>query len=181
MTNSKNNMHLYDVAHKNIQQAIHIVSLIPNNVYTRQSVVMPMSTIGKHVRHSYDHFIQLFKQARNDKWNIDYDARIRNTPMETDRNLAIQELKTLQKALLEMRDIPLEYPVTLSASIDSNDPSHYPFVSSFGRELWYCCIHAIHHFASIKAICIESKIQLPEDFGVAPSTLIDHQQHQHHN
>jgi hypothetical protein len=63
--------------------------------------------------------------------------------MEVDRKQAIQQLEQLQQALLKVRDIPLEHPVTVSASIDPGDPVHYPFVSSFGRELWYCCIHAV--------------------------------------
>ncbi|ORZ07573.1 hypothetical protein BCR42DRAFT_336339 [Absidia repens] len=134
---------------------------------------MPSSTIGKHVRHAYEHFVQLLKHVKNERWTIDYDARVRNTPMEVDRSQAIQQLEKLQQALVDVRDISLEYPVTLSATIDPKDTIHYPFTSSFGRELWYCCIHAIHHFASIKAICIEAGHVLPEDFGVAPSTLLD--------
>jgi hypothetical protein len=63
--------------------------------------------------------------------------------MEVDRKQAIQQLEQLQQTLLKVRDIPLEHPVTVSASIDPGDPVHYPFVSSFGRELWYCCIHAV--------------------------------------
>ncbi|KAI8099859.1 uncharacterized protein BX664DRAFT_322272 [Halteromyces radiatus] len=177
MTNCFKNMHIHDVAYNNIQQAIQMISHLPDDVYTRTSVVMPYSTIGKHVRHSYDHFIQLIKQAKGEHWTIDFDARARNTPMEVDRAQAIQQLKQLQQSLFEIRDIPLEYPVTLSASIDPNDPTHYPFVSSFGRELWYCCIHAIHHFASIKAICIEAGHTLPAEFGVAPSTIQDHRKH----
>lgn len=63
--------------------------------------------------------------------------------MEVDRAQAIQQLRHLERTLYDVRDIPLEYPVTLSASIDPNDPTHYPFASSFGRELWYCVIHAV--------------------------------------
>ncbi|KAI8336112.1 hypothetical protein BC941DRAFT_428339 [Chlamydoabsidia padenii] len=173
-------MHIHDVAHRNIQQAIQMISHLPDDVYTRTSIVMPCSTIGKHVRHSYDHFIQLVKQARNQDWTIDFDARVRHTPMEVDRMQAIQQLKQLERTLYDVRDIPLEYPVTLSASIDPNDPTHYPFASSFGRELWYCVIHAIHHFASIKAICIEVGHELPDDFGVAPSTILDRKYRKHH-
>ncbi|CAO3599622.1 unnamed protein product [Absidia cylindrospora] len=164
--------HIHSVAHNNIQQAIQMISHLPDHIYTRTSIVMPYSTIGKHT-FPYDHFIQLVKHARSEQWTIDFDKRDRNTPMEIDRAQAIQQLKQLQQILLDVRDIPLEYPVTLTASIDPNDPTHYPFVSSFGRELWYCCIHAIHHFASIKAICIEAGHVLPADFGVAPSTLMD--------
>ncbi|KAI8340819.1 hypothetical protein BC941DRAFT_418263 [Chlamydoabsidia padenii] len=168
--------HLHNVAHNTLQQAIKMIHCLPDDLYTRQSTVMPCSTIGKHVRHSYDHFVLLLKQARKDHWTIDFDARGRNTPMEVDRHQAIQQLEQLQQALQDVSDIPLDYPVTLSASIDPDHSTQYPFASSFGRELWYCCIHAIHHFASIKAIGVEMNHVLPDDFGVAPSTLMDRKQ-----
>ncbi|KAI8067943.1 hypothetical protein BC940DRAFT_319058 [Gongronella butleri] len=133
---------------------------------------MPASTIGKHVRHAYDHYILLFKYAGKPNWTVDFDARQRNTPMEVDRNSAIAQLEQLKEQLEQVRDIPLETPVTLSASIDAHDPTKYPFSSTFGRELWYCVMHAVHHFASIKAICIEHGLDLPDDFGLAPSTIL---------
>ncbi|ORZ25754.1 hypothetical protein BCR42DRAFT_400849 [Absidia repens] len=161
--------HIHSVAHSNIQQAIQMISHLPDHIYTRTSIVMPCSTIGKHVRHSYDHFIQLVKHARSENWTIDFDKRDRNTPMEVDRAQAIQQLKQLQQTLLDVRDIPLEYPVTLTASIDPNDPRIILlYLRSEGNSGT-----AIHHFASIKAICIEAGHVLPADFGVAPSTLMD--------
>jgi hypothetical protein len=33
------------------------------------------------IRHSYDHFIQLVKQARNQNWTIDFDARVRHVSL----------------------------------------------------------------------------------------------------
>jgi hypothetical protein len=48
--NSFTTMHIHDVAHTNIQQAIQMISHLPDDIYTRTSIVMPCSTIGKHVR-----------------------------------------------------------------------------------------------------------------------------------
>jgi hypothetical protein len=61
--------------------------------------------------------------------------------------------------------------------------------STLGRELWFCVHHAgelnresfvhfkltrhlVHHHALIKAIAIENNIELPKDFGMAPSTQV---------
>ncbi|ORX61515.1 hypothetical protein DM01DRAFT_1332113 [Hesseltinella vesiculosa] len=167
-------MHLYDVADHNVQQAMQLIAFLPEAAYTHPSKVMPYSTIGKHVRHAYDHFVLLLKQIGKPHWTIDYDVRQRNTPMEVNRLAAIEQLEELQMRLKEIREIPLETPVTLSASIDAHDPTKYPFSSTFGRELWYCVMHAVHHFASIKAICIEQGLDLPQDFGLAPSTILSH-------
>lgn len=44
--------------------------------------------------------------------------------------------------------------------------------TTFNRELWFACLHATHHFALIRVIVTgELKLDLPKEFGVAPSTL----------
>lgn len=44
--------------------------------------------------------------------------------------------------------------------------------TTFNRELWFACLHATHHFALIRVIVTgELKLELPKEFGVAPSTL----------
>lgn len=45
--------------------------------------------------------------------------------------------------------------------------------TNFTRELLYNLEHCIHHQALIRvAVCKLTRIQLPSNFGVAPSTLI---------
>lgn len=89
---------------------------------------------------------------------------------ETDPAAAVELIRDLEARLPVLGDRPFDTPLILTATIDPNmPPEQYP--SSLGRELWYCCIHAIHHYASIKTICLEYGIQVPESFGVAPSTL----------
>lgn len=39
--------------------------------------------------------------------------------------------------------IPLQTNLTLLATIDASDDNKYKFDSSFGRELFYSCIHAV--------------------------------------
>jgi len=43
--------------------------------------------------------------------------------------------------------------------------------SNVGRELAYCAGHAIHHYAIIRLICSHLGIEVPKEFGIAPSTL----------
>ncbi|KAF9275721.1 hypothetical protein BGZ68_010574 [Mortierella alpina] len=165
-----------------------------SEIYTKPSVLACQGTIGKHVRHLHDHYRLLLstyppnkKSSANDEWIVDYDRRSREVPMETDIDHAIQELERLQ-FLLEKYQTPndpstqsqssqdmsvpsnLLQPVTLQATID---PSHPPvsFQTTFGRELWFCSLHAVHHFAMIKVICGEFGMALTEGFGLAPSTV----------
>ncbi|GAA5810415.1 hypothetical protein MFLAVUS_003836 [Mucor flavus] len=152
-----------------LQQAIDLVLTLHDHQYSHPSKIMPAGTIGKHIRHVHDHFNLLY-QSCHDPSNLvlDYDIRERNNPSETDRFIAIENLHELQA---NIPDVALETKLTLLASIDANDTKKYRFESSFGRELFYSCIHAIHHYASIKAICIELGIPVEKDFGMAPSTL----------
>ncbi|KAF9295901.1 hypothetical protein BGZ88_001165 [Linnemannia elongata] len=137
--------------------------------------------------------------SQEHQWSVDYDKRSREVPMESDIDYAIEELESLQfrlerhvasinldssqkqqhgttatTATTSGQDIPMPndllQPVTLSATID---PTKGPvtFQSTFGRELWFCSLHAVHHFAMIKVICAEFGMPLTEGFGVAPSTL----------
>lgn len=107
--------------------------------------------------------------------------------METDMDYAISELKQLQFMLEKTRDTQndkhsesedssssmpsnLLQPVVLHATIDPAHPT-VSFLTTFGRELWFCSLHAVHHFAMIKVICGEFGMPLTEGFGLAPSTV----------
>ncbi|KAG0258987.1 hypothetical protein BG011_002882 [Mortierella polycephala] len=161
-----------------------------SEMYTKPSVLACQGTIGKHVRHLHDHYRLLFETYPPNQglspvheWTVDYDKRSREVPMETDLEYAISELERLQH-ILEQYNVTdsstaspsqpigrnLLQPVTLQATID---PSHPPvhFQTTFGRELWFCSLHAVHHFAMIKVICGEFGMPLTEGFGLAPSTI----------
>ncbi|KAF9374278.1 hypothetical protein CPC16_001395, partial [Podila verticillata] len=145
-----------------------------SEIYTRTSTLACNGTIGKHEEAAL--------------WSVDYDARSREVPMETDIDVAVEQLEKTQFLLEDYRDtlcatdpqqqnqqqhdqprFDLLQPVTLQATID---PARAPvrFQSTFGRELWFCSLHAVHHFAMIKVICGEYGMSLTDGFGLAPST-----------
>ncbi|KAG0202836.1 hypothetical protein BGX28_004752 [Mortierella sp. GBA30] len=155
-----------------------------SEMYTKPSVLACQGTIGKHVRHLHDHYRILLSTYPPSQ-----------VPMETDIDYAIHELERLQ-LLLENHQktkglsdsspathtsIPhdLQQPITLQATID---PCHPPvrFHTTFGRELWFCSLHAVHHFAMIKVICGEFGMSLTEGFGLAPSTVKSRLLHHKH-
>ncbi|ORX39023.1 hypothetical protein BD324DRAFT_618270 [Kockovaella imperatae] len=52
-------------------------------------------------------------------------------------------------------------------------PTKEVLSSSIGRELWFCSLHAIHHFSMLRTIAVhELGLDLPVEFGTAPSTLL---------
>ena len=65
--------------------------------------------------------------------------------LELSRAVAINRIKEIQQAITnEYVNIPLDTTVRLQATIDSS-MQHEPagFLSTYGRELWFCCHHAV--------------------------------------
>lgn len=123
------------------------------------------NTIGQHVRH----IIELFQCLENGYAgsSVNYEKRKRDINIETDRELALQLLQNIY-GNLNKPDKALE----LHASYD--ELSEHPIVIStnYFREVAYNLEHTIHHMALIRVGIKEvSDITLPEDFGVASSTV----------
>jgi len=176
---TKTSSNLIEISNKILEQPIGLIANMSQDIFTQESKLMPKSTIGKHIRHMSDHFRILLSNPDLTCNDVNYDLRSRNVAAETDPAATIQLLKELQSRLPALGHLPFDTSITLTATIDPNMPPEQ-YQSSLGRELWYCCIHAIHHYASVKTICLEHGLEVPDTFGVAPSTL-QHAQNSHHN
>ncbi|KAJ7666443.1 hypothetical protein B0H17DRAFT_1089812 [Mycena rosella] len=145
----------------------HITS---NDQLTVHSQYLPGSTIGKHLRHSRDHFELLLECIKSPPPHVlSYDVRLRNTPMEQDRDAARNALlETIKHLEAIVPGADPSTPLTLQAVT----PFLQEFDTSFGRELWFGALHCVHHWSMVRVIAGELNIKLPEDFGFAPSTLV---------
>ncbi|KZP00848.1 hypothetical protein CALVIDRAFT_552541 [Calocera viscosa TUFC12733] len=137
------------------------------------SKMLPGSTIGKHLRHARDYFDLLLScLSRPKPFELNYDLRSRNVPMETSRPIAATELDRTIKQLRDLQEGGppgiLEEVVTLEAVT----PFKQVMQTTVGRELWFAALHAIHHWSMIRLIAAgEMGIELDPSFGIAPSTL----------
>ncbi|KAH7104190.1 hypothetical protein BKA62DRAFT_693820 [Auriculariales sp. MPI-PUGE-AT-0066] len=169
------------------------LTLLANTVINEEQLTytskhIPGSTIGKHLRHVLDHYTLLLDaletshpedsvELREEHLELNYDERKRNTPVETSRDAAKKAYETIIARLeafggLKGGSVPqLTLPVFLAA----DTPHHVTVKSSLGRELWFCALHAIHHYSMIRVICGELELATDNDFGFAPSTLKFHQ------
>lgn len=123
------------------------------------------ATIGQHVRH----IIELFQcmNAGYENGIINYDNRIRNRELEENKLLAGQALVAIKTGLFK-RNIGL----LLETDLLCEDETNLQIPTNYYRELLYNLEHTIHHMALIKAGLKEFDfMQLPEEFGVAPSTI----------
>ena len=134
--------------------------------YARRDV-NASGSIGAHVRHCLDHVCALERGIATGQ--ICYDHRTRNTVVEHDPELAAARLRRAISRLGGIADNLLERPLTLVAQIDDN--GHALRVStSVGRELAFVVSHTIHHSAIIAVLLEHAGRELPERFGLAPTT-----------
>eukprot|EP00735_Rhodelphis_limneticus_P007407 TRINITY_DN19952_c0_g1::TRINITY_DN19952_c0_g1_i1::g.1352::m.1352 TRINITY_DN19952_c0_g1::TRINITY_DN19952_c0_g1_i1::g.1352 ORF type:complete len:205 (+),score=14.16,sp/P0C1J7/FKBP5_RHIO9/35.85/1e-12,DinB_2/PF12867.2/0.0062 TRINITY_DN19952_c0_g1_i1:48-617(+) len=165
-----------------LNSLVELVQVVSDEVYVQEFKMMQGSTIGKHIRHSLEHFAKLFESFDGENVNplhvIHYDQRVRGVPVETDRKVAVGMIETLLGMLGDLTPEHLDKPVQISCIVNQ-EGNEIAFPSTFGRELWFAVHHFIHHCAFIKAFLASSYpgIQTPENFGVAPSTV--HFSHQH--
>jgi len=163
---------LLEVSTVVLHQAVELVdkSLTSDDQLTVHSKYMPGSTIGKHLRHARDHFVLLLDCLSSPEPHVlNYDVRSRNTPMESNRQAARDSLlATVQQLENVVPGAKLDEPITLQAI------TPYPQVvqTTFGRELWFAGLHAIHHWSMVRVIAGELGIKLEDTFGFAPSTLV---------
>jgi len=160
-----------------VRQAIDFVrdDLSSDEQLTFRSKYIPGSTIGKHLRHARDHFILLLESLDADTGKVQdelsYDVRTRNTPMETSCAAAMEALDDCANRLVQL--VP-KSDLDADLVLNAVTPHMQRFKTSFGRELWFAALHAVHHYSMIRVIAGEQGIKLEDTFGFAPSTLVYH-------
>ena len=138
---------------------------LSDDEYIRPSKTLLNATVGQHMRHIIELFLCLEKGY--DEGIVNYEKRARDYRIETDKVLASVLLKEVYKNIERPnKEIILEAEDYCDASEMITVPSNYY------RELVYNLEHTIHHMALIRVgIKDVSSVNLPEEFGVAYSTV----------
>lgn len=142
---------------------------------TQEQFVQPSktlfnATIGQHVRH----IIELFQclEQGYEQGLVNYEKRKRDLRIETEKDFAASLLTGVYNGLnKENKSLKLE------ACYDEHEVDTITIDTNFYREVAYNLEHTIHHMALIRVGVTEvSTIELPEEFGVASSTIKYRQQ-----
>lgn len=152
-----------------LDQCERLIAALPDPAYTAPSRVLPGGTVGKHVRHTVDHFQSLmsgFEQRRV----VDYDHRQRGTSMESVQADAVAAIRDLRDRLNALSPPDMTQPVRVRLMLSARG-TEAELLSTLGRELAFASHHAVHHHAMIRAIAAEHGHSAPDEFGKAPSTL----------
>ena len=125
-------------------------------------------SIGGHTRHCVE-FYQVFL-AGLDSGRIDYDARARDVRIENDLPHAVAALRHTAGHLREVSSS--QDTMHLLRVIENHTGSDSDWsATSVGRELRFLLSHTVHHCALIAILLRLRGCEVPEGFGIAPSTL----------
>ncbi|MEP6747570.1 MAG: DinB family protein [Bacteroidota bacterium] len=141
------------------------LNLLDNDQYMYAGKTLSNATIGQHVRHIIEMFICLEDGYAGGV--INYENRKRDSKIETDKDFAVSLLKQIYGGLhTENKQLILE------AAYDESTNELLQFDTNYYREIAYNLEHTIHHMALIKVGIREvSDIEIPDEFGVASSTI----------
>lgn len=145
-----------------------LVRTLSPEQYTARPDSTRCGAIGGHVRHTIDHLAAWLGGI--DRGLVNYDARERGTDVETDPAQALHAIKHHAARLAEIDDAVLLQPVEVLTSMTSCG-SLVRLSSTHARELAFVFSHTIHHNAIIGTIARALGVKLPENFGMAPSTI----------
>lgn len=156
-----------------LQQAVNNIfvqlsdslSQLSSQQYMQPCKTLFNNTIGQHVRH----IIELFQCLENgyEAGTVNYEKRKRDTQIETDKELASRLLLEIHRGLAKSNKT-----LTLEACYDDHINESISIETNYHREIAYNLEHTIHHMALIRVGITEiATIQLPDDFGVASSTI----------
>lgn len=143
-------------------QGIDVIERISDDVFTAGG---PRTSIGAHFRHNIEFARELLNGMKSG--SVDYSARARDERIAIDRFLAIGATRDLMR---ELESMPATTP-GMPLAVRSESVAETSSASSVARELDFLLSHTIHHYALIAFRLSALGIVLPEDFGVAPSTI----------
>ncbi|MFK7759151.1 MAG: hypothetical protein AB8C13_04300 [Phycisphaerales bacterium] len=151
-----------------LEQLAGYIDLVNDEQFCRASALFPGGTVGKHIRHTLDHFRASINTPCIEV--IDYDHRSRGVDVETSKAAALDAITQLRTCLGSFSEDDLGEAVVTKVMC-SGDGQCAELGSTRGREIFFALHHAIHHNAILKAIGSELGLELEPGFGTAPSTI----------
>ncbi len=160
---------LSQIAGLSLNDMRHYLTVIEPSTFQAPLDLLSGSTIGQHTRHIIEFYNCLLEQmSSGDIPVINYARRVRDHRIESSPEYA---LASIERICDQIREIDLNKKCYLDCEEHGQQNLKVP--STIEREMIYNIEHTIHHLAIVK-IALKATtpaIDLPEHFGVAPSTI----------
>lgn len=153
-----------------LKQGISLLNSVTDDQYSFNNGTYFKSGIGRHFRHIIEHYLSLINGYKS---KVNYDDRDRDIKLEKERVVAINALQSIISSITlfenepELIDKQIEVMSNEGLSIENSPWSK----ATVRRELQFLISHTVHHYALIGLILKTMGVVVPEDFGIAPSTL----------
>ena len=151
-----------------LQELSTVIERLSDAQYVQSPVGVVASSIGGHVRHCLDHVRAVLGGAASGELN--YDHRERGTPVESSRQVALDEINGLSRGLRQLQAAQLQQNIQLLVLM-TRDGQPVSVRTTLARELAYVLAHSIHHNALMSAMVKTLGAWHPDTFGYAPATL----------
>ncbi len=146
-------------------QLKEILDQLSDIEYSKPSTVLFNASIGQHIRHIIELYTCLLKGYETG--TVNYEDRKRDIRIENDKIFAVELMQMISNNIEKANKDILLYSCYNEESSES-----IKVETNYNRELIYNLEHTVHHMALIRVGIKEvSKIIIPEDFGVATSTV----------
>lgn len=154
-----------------VSQLSELVNQISEHDFQKPVESLNQATLGQHLRHTLEFFLCL--EEGFGTGTVNYDKRLHDKLIESDKYIALAALNRMQDFVTRHPD---NVPLMLEVGYDLNSDESVSIETNYFRELVYNIEHAVHHMAMMKIGIREAApyVQLPHDFGVAPSTIRYH-------
>lgn len=152
-----------------LDQGLELLRRVSDESYSRPLRVAADASIGGHYRHCLDHFSCLLQGIESGR--VNYDRRERDPMIESNREAAESLTTRLQQALAGLSLSQVSGSIEVCCKVDYECDRSQSVKSSVAREIMYVVAHGVHHFALIAVMARVMELPLPDEFGVAPSTL----------
>jgi len=152
-----------------LRQGEALLGALDDAAYATKIPAAFNASVGGHYRHSLDHFRSVFDGL--DAAEVNYDNRKRDPRIETLREVALSHTLELLRASEGLGNWTLGCSIKVRSKVSYTIEESPSAISTIGREIMFCVVHAIHHYALIRVMCGMLDVPVPEGFGVAPSTI----------
>jgi hypothetical protein len=152
-----------------LEQGLLFLDRLSDEVYAQPLEGVFAGSLGAHYRHVLDHFLVLLEGIRTGK--VNYDQRRRNPLLENSRGQARLVTEALMNEFRDLSQEVLQRECLVTYRVAYGESGEEAVLSKVAREVMFCVGHAIHHYAILKLLCAEAGVNLPYEFGIAPSTL----------